>query len=139
MPQVPLVPACAFDVFSAMEPERAIEIVQALADRTLHPDAARKPLVLRQTLPGVWHGQMQLNLTGAVAYWTPTGGVPIALSSTSFANEQLPRTICLEGNGCGISEASFSIAGPTAPFMPTPPHYARLGSVRAKSYEGYCM
>ncbi|HRV31093.1 MAG TPA: hypothetical protein P5169_05245, partial [Kiritimatiellia bacterium] len=34
-----------------------------LADRTLHPDAARKPLVLRQTLPGVWHGQMQLNLT----------------------------------------------------------------------------
>ena len=82
-----------------------------LADRTLHPDAARKPLVLRQTLPGAWHGQMQLNLTGAVAYWTPTGGVPIALSSTFFANEQLPRTIYLEGGGCGIGEASFSIAG----------------------------
>ncbi|MGB4046890.1 MAG: hypothetical protein WBL24_01840, partial [Kiritimatiellia bacterium] len=82
-----------------------------LADRTLHPGAARKPLVLRQTLPGAWHGQMQLNLTGAVAYWTPTGGVPIALSSTSFANEQLPRTIYLEGDGCGIGEASFSIAG----------------------------
>jgi hypothetical protein len=82
-----------------------------LADRTLHPDAARKPLVLRQTLPDAWHGQMQLNLTGAVAYWTPTGGVPIALSSTFFANEQLPRTIYLEGDGCGIGEASFSIAG----------------------------
>ena len=82
-----------------------------LADRTLHPGAARKPLVLRQTLPGAWHGQMQLNLTGAVAYWTPTGGVPIALSSTFFANDQLPQTIYLEGNGCGMGEASFSIAG----------------------------
>ena len=81
------------------------------SDRTLHPDAARTPLVLKQTLPGAWHGQMQLNLTGAVAYWTPTGGVPIALSSTFFANEQLPQTIYLEGNGCGMGEASFSIAG----------------------------
>jgi hypothetical protein len=38
----------------------------------------------------------------AGAYWTPTGGVPIALSSTFFTNEQLPRTIYLEGDGCGI-------------------------------------
>ncbi|MGB4620279.1 MAG: hypothetical protein WBJ08_00660, partial [Kiritimatiellia bacterium] len=69
------------------------------ANRTLHPDAAREPLLLKQTLPADWNGLMQLELTGAVAFWTPTGGVPIVLSETVFTNAQLPQTIYLEGDG----------------------------------------
>ncbi len=88
-----------------------IGTVVPLANRTLHPDAAREPLLLKQTLPADWNGLMQLELTGAVAFWTPTGGVPIVLSETVFTNAQLPQTIYLEGDGCGVGEASFSVVG----------------------------
>ena len=81
------------------------------ANRTLHPDAAREPLLLKQTLPADWNGLMQLELTGAAAFWTPTGGVPIVLSETVFTNAQLPQTIYLEGDGCGMGEASFAVVG----------------------------
>ena len=85
--------------------------VGPLADRTLHPDAARQPLQLKQTLPANWNGLMQLSLDGAVAFWTPTGGVPIVLGSTVFTNAQLAKTIYLEGDGCGTNEAVFSVVG----------------------------
>ena len=88
-----------------------IGTVLPLADRTLHPDAAREPLLLKQTLPADWNGLMQLELTGAVAFWTPTGGMPIVLSETVFTNAQLPQTIYLEGDGCGTNEAVFSVVG----------------------------
>ncbi|MGB4620869.1 MAG: hypothetical protein WBJ08_03675, partial [Kiritimatiellia bacterium] len=88
-----------------------IGTVVPLANRTLHPDAAREPLLLKQTLPADWNGLMQLELTGAVAFWTPTGGMPIVLSETVFTNAQLPQTIYLEGDGCGVGEASFSVVG----------------------------
>ncbi len=78
-----------------------------LADLTLHPTAARKPLLLNQTLPAVWNGLMELSLSGANAYWTPTGGMPIA--SGIFTNSQLPQTVYLEGDGCGSGQASFSM------------------------------
>lgn len=84
--------------------------VAPLADRTLHPDAARKSLSLMQTLPSVWNGQMELSLSGAVAFLTPTGGVPF--TSAIFTNSQLSQTIYLEGDGCGVGDASFSIVGP---------------------------
>ena len=81
-----------------------------LANRTLHPAAARVPLLLKKTLPTAWNGQMQLSLYGAVAYWTPTGGMPMA--SAVFTNADLPRTVYLEGDGCGLGTASFAIAVP---------------------------
>ena len=81
-----------------------------LADRTLHPNAARKPLLLKQTLPAEWNGLMHLSLSGAGAYWTPTGGT--SFTSGIFTNAQLPQTIYLEGDGCGVGEASFAIVGP---------------------------
>ncbi|MDD2239707.1 MAG: hypothetical protein PHI93_03490 [Kiritimatiellae bacterium] len=87
-----------------------IGMASPLADRTLHPEAARKPLVLMQTLPSAWNGQMQLLLSGAVSFWTPTGDTPIA--SGIFTNSQLSQTVYLEGDGCGVGEASFSIVGP---------------------------
>lgn len=82
-----------------------------LADRTLHPSAARQPLLLKQTLPAAWNGPMQLSLSSAIAYWSPTGGVPIP-GGTVFTNSQLPQTVYLEGDGCGVGQASFSIVGP---------------------------
>ena len=82
-----------------------------LADRTLHPEAARVPLLLKQTLPADWNGLMQLSLDGAMAYWSPTGGVPIVLGETVFTNAQLPKTIYLEGDGCGTNEGIFSVVG----------------------------
>ena len=85
--------------------------VGPLADRTLHPEASRVPLLLKQTLPTDWNGLMQLSLDGAVAFWTPTGGVPIVLSETVFTNAQLAQTIYLEGDGCGTNEAIFSVVG----------------------------
>ena len=85
--------------------------VDPLADRTLHPEAAREPLLLKQTLPANWNGLMQLSLDGAMAYWTPTGGVPIVLGETVFTNAQLDKTIYLEGDGCGTNEAIFSVVG----------------------------
>ncbi|MFY9374777.1 MAG: hypothetical protein WAQ74_00560, partial [Kiritimatiellia bacterium] len=88
-----------------------IGTVAPLANRTLHPDAAREPLLLKQTLPADWNGLMQLELTGAAAFWTPTGGMPIVLSETVFTNAQLPQTIYLEGDGCGMGEASFAVVG----------------------------
>ena len=88
-----------------------IGTVAPLANRTLHPDAAREPLLLKQTLPADWNGLMQLELTGAAAFWTPTGGMPIVLSETVFTNAQLPQTIYLEGDGCGMGEASFCVVG----------------------------
>lgn len=81
-----------------------------LADRTLHPEA-RVPLSLEQTLPASWNGLMQLSLDSAVAFWTPTGGVPIALGETVFTNAQLPKTIYLEGDGCGTNMGVFSVVG----------------------------
>ncbi|MGB4574000.1 MAG: hypothetical protein WBI79_03255, partial [Kiritimatiellia bacterium] len=88
-----------------------IGTVAPLANRTLHPDAAREPLLLKQTLPADWNGLMQFELTEAAAFWTPTGGMPIVLSETVFTNAQLPQTIYLEGDGCGMGEASFSVVG----------------------------
>ena len=82
-----------------------------LADRALHPEAARQALQLEQTQPGEWNGLMQLSLSRAVAFWSPTGGVPIALGETVFTNSQLERTIYLEGDGCGTGQASFSVVG----------------------------
>ena len=40
-----------------------------------------------------------------------TASIHRSEGETVFRNDQLPRTIYLEGNGCGIGEASFSIAG----------------------------
>ena len=85
--------------------------VGPLADKTLHPDAEGEPLQLKQTLPSGWNGLMQLSLSGAAAYWTPTGSVPIVLGSTMFTNAQLPKTIYLKGDGCGTGQASFSVVG----------------------------
>ena len=82
-----------------------------LADDTLHPDAARQPLLLKKTLPSDWNGLMRLSLSGAAAFWSPTGGVPIVLGSTVFTNAQLPQTIYLMGDGCGTGQASFSVVG----------------------------
>ena len=82
-----------------------------LADDTLHPDAARQSLLLKKTLPSDWNGLMRLSLSGAAAFWTPTGGVPIVLGSTVFTNAQLPQTIYLMGDGCGTGQASFSVVG----------------------------
>jgi hypothetical protein len=87
-----------------------IGTVGPLADRTLHPDAARQPLTLKQTLPSGWNGLMTLSWSGAVAYWTPTGGTPI-VSGSVFSNALLPQTIYLEGDGCGTNEAVFSVIG----------------------------
>ena len=82
-----------------------------LADDILHPAAARQPLLLKKTLPSDWNGLMRLSLSGATAFWTPTGGVPIVLGSTVFTNAQLPQTIYLMGDGCGTGQASFSVVG----------------------------
>ncbi|MGD9780657.1 MAG: lamin tail domain-containing protein [Kiritimatiellia bacterium] len=82
-----------------------------LADRTLHPNAAREPLLLKQTLPDDWNGLMHLSLSGAVAFWTPTGGAAIVLGETAFTNAQLDKTIYLEGDGCGTGQASFAVVG----------------------------
>ena len=87
-----------------------IGTVGPLADRTLHPDAARQPLTLKQTLPSGWNGLMELSWSGAVAYWTPTGGTPI-VSGSVFSNALLPQIIYLEGDGCGTNEAVFSVVG----------------------------
>ena len=76
-----------------------------------HADAVRQPLLLKKTLPSDWNGLMRLSLSGAAAYWTPTGGVPIVLGSTVFTNAQLPQTIYLMGDGCGTGQASFSVVG----------------------------
>lgn len=88
-----------------------ISMVGPLADRTLHPEAPRVPLLLKQTLPANWNGLMQLAMDGAVAFWTPTGGVPIVLGETVFTNAHLAQTIYLEGDGCGTNEAGFSVVG----------------------------
>ncbi len=85
--------------------------VGPLADKTLHPDAEGEPLQLKQTLPSGWNGLMQLSLSGAAAYWTPTGSVPIVLGSTMFTNAQLPKTIYLKGDGCGTGQVSFAVVG----------------------------
>lgn len=87
-----------------------IGTVLPLADRTLHPDAARQPLTLKQTLPSDWNGLMTLSWSGAMAYWTPTGGTPI-VSGSVFSNALLPQIIYLEGDGCGTNEAVFSVVG----------------------------
>jgi hypothetical protein len=87
-----------------------IGTVGPLADRTLHPGAARQPLTLKQTLPSDWNGLMELAWSGAVAYWTPTGGTPI-VSGSVFSNALLPQIIYLEGDGCGTNEAVFSVVG----------------------------
>ena len=83
--------------------------VGPLADRTLHPDAPREPLVLKQTLPAEWTGHMRLSLSNAVAYEAPTGGDPIDLAQTTYANATLPRTVYLAGDGCGMGEAKFAV------------------------------
>ncbi len=88
-----------------------IGTVQPLADRTLHPEAPRVPLLLKQALPANWNGLMRLAMDGAVAFWTPTGGTPIVLGSTVFTNAQLSQTIYLEGDGCGTNGAVFSVVG----------------------------
>ena len=79
-----------------------------LADRTLHPNAPREPLVLKQTLPAEWAGSMRLSLSNALAYEGPDGGDPIDLAQTTFPNAQLPRTVYLVGDGCGLGGASFA-------------------------------
>ena len=89
----------------------SIDSVEPLANRSLHPEADRMPLRLEQTQPENWNGLMQLSVTGAEAYWTPTGGAPIVLGETVFTNMQLPKTIYLEGDGCGEGHASFSVVG----------------------------
>ncbi len=88
-----------------------IGAVGPLADRTLHPDATREPLLLKQTLPAEWNGQMRLALSNALAFEAPTGGDSIDLAQTTFPNAQLPRTVYLAGDGCGLGEASFSVVG----------------------------
>ena len=79
-----------------------------LADRTLHPNAPREPLVLKQTLPAEWAGSMRLSFSNALAFEGPDGGDPIDLAQTTFPNAQLPRTVYLEGDGCGLGRASFA-------------------------------
>ena len=63
-----------------------IGTVDPLADRTLHPNAARKPLLLKQTLPAEWSGLMELSLSGAVAFLTPTGGTASLQVSSQTPN-----------------------------------------------------
>ena len=97
-----------------------IGTVANLADRTLHPGADRKPISLPQTLPSVWAGQMEFTISGALAYWAPTGGTPF--TTAAFSNAQLPQTIYLEGDGCGTGNATFTIDGPPGCGTNTPIH-----------------
>ena len=97
-----------------------IGTIANLADRTLHPGADRKPISLPQTLPSVWAGQMEFTISGALAYWAPTGGTPF--TTAAFSNAQLPQTIYLEGDGCGTGNATFTIDGPPGCGTNTPIH-----------------
>ena len=65
--------------------------------------------MLKQTLPAEWTGHMRLSLSNAVAFEAPTGGDPIDLAQTTYANATLPRTVYLAGDGCGMGEAKFAV------------------------------